>query len=128
MSKWIVESIKVSETVIEAVVTAKESLTYLKQLTPAEQILVDSNEHSFVYKLEDKDAFVHLRFPEQLWRDLNGLKDKELPIYVVFHVEDENISIELRNFFNDLNSLIENIKGNANYGDSMVKAVETNFH
>ncbi|MCD8511632.1 MAG: hypothetical protein LRY73_18400 [Bacillus sp. (in: Bacteria)] len=127
MSKWTVEEIKVLEKAIEAVVTAEETADYIKKLIPAGQILVDSNELSFVYILEDENALVHLRLPEQLWEELNSLRKKELPVQAVFVTKTENVIIELENFHNELNNLIENIQGNANYGENMVHAVETSF-
>lgn len=51
-----------------------------------------------------------------------GLEEK-LPVYLT----NEENKIELINFYEELEYLISNIKGNSNYGDEMVTKVESTF-
>jgi hypothetical protein len=92
-------------------------------LSPAEQILVDSKEFSFVYLLENLEGYTYIDMKEPIWQLLKKLLDKSIPVWILF--EDEQL--ELTNFYEELTELINNIRGNSNYGAEMVTKVEEIF-
>ncbi|ADU31145.1 hypothetical protein Bcell_2894 [Evansella cellulosilytica DSM 2522] len=128
MKSWTVEEIFLNEDQGEALVKAEEPLSYIKQLKAGEQILVDSDAKAFVYILEDNEGYVHIRFPLAVWSELEVMKTNGLPMFVVFSHKEENIIIQLNNFLEELNTLLENIKDNSNYGKDFVLSVENAFH
>ena len=83
------------------------------------QMLVDSDQLSFIYILESADEFVYAGLPHTIWTKLKEAKDKDLPVILQIN-ENE---IELTDLVPELNYLLENIKGNANYGDEMENKV-----
>ena len=93
------------------------------QITPAGQVIVDSDNHAFIYIVEEDGAFSYLSFGEKIWPAL---------VEMLQHREDPSIAlgertIELHHFYEELEALIYNIEGNGNYGESFVEAVETAF-
>lgn len=87
------------------------------------QMLVDSDKLSFVYLLETEDEFVYAGIPYSVWNELKEARDKGYRAMI--RIEDQDI--ELVGLYDELNYLIENIKGNANYGEEMEKKVEELF-
>ncbi|RHW43232.1 hypothetical protein D1B31_00710 [Neobacillus notoginsengisoli] len=92
-------------------------------LIPKGQMLVDSDNLSFVYLMEHQDEYIYILLPEVVWSDLKKCLDNHLPV----HLETENGRIELTGFHEELGYLAENIKGNGNYGEDMVAKVEIIF-
>lgn len=86
-------------------------------------ILVDSDQFSFLYILDDGDDFIYINIPENVWPDVNQAKKQRLPVYAVVNNRD----ILLDHFYQELDFLLENIKGNANYGEELEKKVENAF-
>ncbi|CAH2713465.1 hypothetical protein BACCIP111895_00601 [Neobacillus rhizosphaerae] len=92
-------------------------------LVPAEQMLVDSVQFSFIYLMENQEDYTYIVFPEQIWPFLKSALEQNIPVLLTFREE----SIELISFHEELEYLITNIKGNSNYGNEMVTKVEENF-
>lgn len=92
-------------------------------LSPAEQILVDSKEFSFVYLLENLEGYTYIDMKEPIWPWLKKVLEQPIPVWIFF--EDEHL--ELTNFYEELSELITNIRGNSNYGAEMVTKVEEIF-
>jgi Family of unknown function (UPF0738) len=92
-------------------------------LSPAEQILVDSKEFSFVYLMENHEGYTYIEMNEPIWPLLKKGLEQKIPVLALF--EDEQM--ELTNFNEELNDLINNIRGNSNYGAEMVTKVEEIF-
>lgn len=95
----------------------------LENVKPTGQMLVDSLELSFVYLLENNDTYTYLKIPEIFWMDLMEVITREISVSVTNGQE----KINLAGFLEELIYLIENIKGNSNYGEEMVRKVETVF-
>ncbi len=89
------------------------------------RMLVDSDQLSFIYVMETEDDLVYISLPEQFWGQLSEALSKELP--VVLKTAEEDHSFELSALHSELSYLLENIKGNSNYGDNMLEAVERSF-
>lgn len=97
----------------------------LKDLQPGGQILVDSDNTSFIYLMEGQDdEYTYIVLPEMIWPVLKKAKDEALPVWITY--QDEHI--ELVDFLEELEYVISNIKGNSNYGKEMVAKVEEVFH
>ncbi|MGJ7910353.1 hypothetical protein [Neobacillus sp. LXY-1] len=95
----------------------------LEGLVPAGQILVDSDHISFIYLMETDEEYTYISLNEQIWPDLKIAYEEKLPIWI----EWNNQQIELVHFHDEFEFIINNIKGNHNYGDEMVTKVERIF-
>jgi hypothetical protein len=92
-------------------------------LIPSEQILADSKQYSFIYLMENQEDYTYIDIPEQNWPLLKVSLEEQIPVWIYF--KDEYM--ELKNFHEELNDLIGNIRGNSNYGEKMVRKVESVF-
>jgi hypothetical protein len=92
-------------------------------LTQTDQILVDSKQLSFVYLMENQEGYTYIDIPEPIWPLLKDTLTKQIPVWVYFDEEE----LELTNFNEELVEVINNIKGNSNYGEEMVTKVEGIF-
>lgn len=99
---------------------ASESIT---GLIPTEQILVDSEQFSFVYLMENQEGYTYIIIPESIWPILKETITKQFPVWIQANDEE----LELTNFNDELVDVINNIRGNSNYGEEMVTKVEENF-
>ncbi|QGQ44679.1 hypothetical protein [Metabacillus sediminilitoris] len=93
--------------------------TGLENLVAKGQMLVDSDQLAFIYILETADEFVYAGLPHTIWTNLKEAKDKQLDVIAKINEQE----IRLVDFFDELEYLLENIKGNANYGEDMEKKV-----
>ena len=93
------------------------------QITPVGQVIVDSDQHAFIYIVEEDGAFSYLSFGEKMWPALIEMVQRSENPYLALGEK----TIELLHFYEELEALIYNIEGNDNYGESFVNAVETAF-
>lgn len=100
-----------------------ESNHKLNDLRASGQMLVDSEGFSFIYLLENTDTYTYISIPETVWNDLKTAVLNNLPVMVTNGSEQ----ILLTQFQEELTYLVENIKGNSNYGEEMVNKVEAVF-
>jgi Family of unknown function (UPF0738) len=95
----------------------------LQDTTAAGQIIADSDRYAFVYLAENEEEYVYLYLEESIWAELKkALQDKAAVI-----AKSDDYSLELDRFNEELDYLVSNIEGNGNYGDEMVKKVESAF-
>ncbi|WP_377889573.1 hypothetical protein [Alkalihalobacillus sp. R86527] len=87
-------------------------------------MLVDSDNLSFVYLLDGDEGYTYIRFNEDIWSSLKEVLDKDLPVMLV---DETGEKLELVEIKEELAYLVENIKGNSNYGKEMNQAVESVF-
>jgi Family of unknown function (UPF0738) len=92
-------------------------------LIPSEQILVDSKQFSFVYLMDHPEGYTYIDIPEPIWPLLKRTLAEKTPVWIQFKTEE----LELTNFYVELVDLLNNIKGNSNYGEEMVAKVGENF-
>lgn len=92
-------------------------------LTPVEQILVDSKQFSFIYLMENQEGYTYIEIPEPIWPLLKESLTKQMPVWIHFDQEE----LELTTFNEELVEVINNIRGNSNYGEEMVTKVEGIF-
>lgn len=95
----------------------------LIDVKPKEQMLVDSDQLSFVYILEINEEYTYLVLTSEIWQILKKAVDQSLSVILT----NQKDSLPLPMFIEELNFLIENIKGNSNYGEEMVEKVESTF-
>jgi hypothetical protein len=95
----------------------------LQGTTAAGQIIADSDRYAFVYLAENEEEYVYLYLEESMWDELKkALQEKSAVI-----AKSHDYSLELDQFTEELDYLVSNIEGNGNYGDEMVKKVESVF-
>ena len=100
-----------------------DSSFILENVTASGQMLVDSSGLSFVYLLENNETYTYLKIPEIFWNDLKKVMTREMAVSVT----NGQVKINLVHFLEELTYLIENIKGNSNYGEEMVRKGEAVF-
>ncbi|WP_338449028.1 hypothetical protein R4Z09_22865 [Niallia oryzisoli] len=117
-------------TVTDAVINSNKELQLeldrdinLNGFKPSGQMLVDSEGLSFIYLLEHDDAYTYISVPDTVW---NSLKDA-IPESLSVVVTNGRERLLLPQFQEELEYLIENIKGNSNYGEKMMSKVEAVF-
>ncbi|MBP3040132.1 hypothetical protein J9303_11600 [Bacillaceae bacterium Marseille-Q3522] len=87
------------------------------------KMLVDSEAIAFVYIVEKNNEYVYILVTEDVWGKLEILLQRQLPVYLT----NGNWEIVLDDFAEELVYLVDNIKGNGNYGEEMVAKVESSF-
>ncbi len=100
-----------------------DSTLSVKDFEPREQMLVDSDHLSFIYITEKNDDYTYIMLHESLWQQLKQALVFNGGVYL--HDGKEKLKLPL--FQEELQYLIENIRGNSNYGDEMVEKVEAMF-
>ncbi|PEA53173.1 hypothetical protein CON64_19965 [Bacillus pseudomycoides] len=86
-------------------------------------VLVDSDNLSFLYILENETAFIYVSIPHTCWEEVKQAMKSEKMMFV--RIQD--VEIELEQMKEELEYLIGNIEGNANYGEELVNEVERVF-
>lgn len=95
----------------------------VSQLQSTGQVIVDSDNEAFLYIIEENNAYSYVSFKKFIWPQLlHMILSAQKPVLRV-----ENGQIELTQFVEELTTLLFNIEGNGNYGDSFVKSVEEAF-
>ncbi|WP_226658544.1 hypothetical protein [Pseudalkalibacillus hwajinpoensis] len=96
----------------------------LSVYTATGNMLVDSDSLSFVYLLDGGEGYTYIRFQEEVWPMLANVLKQDVSVTVT---SEEGSTLELVDIKEELGYLIENIKGNSNYGEEMNQAVEKAF-
>ena len=118
--KWMIKETVIREN--ELIFQLQEDVV-LENTKACGQMLVDSDSLAFIYLLEKENEYVYLEVPEMVWKDCKvALKAND-----AFLIKDANGELVLENFKDELEYLIENIRGNGNYGVSMENAVSSVF-
>ena len=73
--------------------------------------------------MENQEVYTYIDMKEPIWPLLKKVLEQPIPVWILF--EDEQL--ELTNFYEELTELINNIRGNSNYGAEMVTKVEEIF-
>ncbi|TLS37794.1 hypothetical protein [Pseudalkalibacillus caeni] len=96
----------------------------IKNLEPAERVLVDSDNMAFIYLFDGEEGYTYFGFQKDTWPMLNMMIKNDKKVYIL---DNENNKKELIQLKEEMEYLIENINGNANYGVDLVSAVEEVF-
>ncbi|AZB42381.1 hypothetical protein CEF21_08800 [Bacillus sp. FJAT-42376] len=94
-----------------------------QQLEAKGQILADSDRIAFIYILENPEHFTYLSIPAAYWPHLEKARKESASVWARINETD----IELEHFCAELEELVQNIAGNANYGDEMEGKVSEVF-
>ncbi|MED3827403.1 hypothetical protein P4575_06230 [Priestia megaterium] len=97
--------------------------TEIEQLEDTKQMLVDSDNMSFVYVVDINNQFMYVGLSDNIWANLKHVLHKDMKVFL----EINKKVIELSAVKEELSYLISNIEGNVNYGDEMVARVEEVF-
>lgn len=97
--------------------------TEVKEIHATAQMITDSDNLSFIYIIDINDQFVYVSIPVNIWYDLKSALENH---YDVFLKLNDRV-VKLEGLLSELTYLIDNIKGNANYGEQMVSKVEEIF-
>ncbi|MGG1911411.1 hypothetical protein ABFY54_05075 [Priestia megaterium] len=97
--------------------------TEIEQLEDTKQMLVDSDNMSFVYVVDINDQFMYVGLSDNIWANLKHVLHKDMKVFLEINKE----VIELSAVKEELSYLISNFEGNVNYGDEMVARVEEVF-
>jgi hypothetical protein len=100
-----------------------EQKDLIKGIKPACQIIADSDRCAFVYLAENEEEYVYLYLEEGIWGELKKAIEEKTSVII----KSDGESLELDRFHEELSYLISNIEGNGNYGEEMVKKVESAF-
>ena len=95
----------------------------LSQLQSTGQVLADSDNEAFLYLIDENDVYNYVSFGKSVWSQLAHMIVSEQNAFL--KVEDGEL--ELTDFADELKTLLYNIEGNSNYGETFVQAVEEAF-
>lgn len=91
--------------------------------TPAKKMITDSEEHAFVYLMDEDEGYTYIHFPKDTWPYMaQALKSGNDP-----SLTWNDVKIPLPGFIEELTMLVYNIEGNDNYGEAFTTAVEQEF-
>lgn len=107
----------------ELILDAEDIDIKFENVRPGERILVDSDHYTFIYILESEEDFIYVNLPYTMWAELKEAMDNKLDVTLLVNGH----KFVLKGIYSELQYLIENIKGNSNYGEEMVKKVESVF-
>jgi len=106
----------------KVILKVDESYT-VSQLTPKGQILVDSDSFAFIYIAEKEDEYIYIVLHKDIWPSIKEGLAANLKLYI----SNGNDNLELIDWKEEMEYLIDNIEGNGNYGEEMEQAVTSVF-
>ncbi len=95
----------------------------VSQLIPKGQILVDSDSFAFIYIAEKEDEYVYIVLHKDSWQSMKEGLAANLKLYI----SNGQDNLELIDWKEEMEYLIDNIEGNGNYGEEMEQAVTSVF-
>ncbi|MGN7387057.1 hypothetical protein [Sporosarcina sp. SAFN-015] len=90
---------------------------------PAKKMITDSEEHSFVYLMDEDEGYTYIHFPKETWPYMALVLEAGTDPVLMWNDE----KIPLPGFVEELTMLVYNIEGNDNYGEAFTTAVEQEF-
>ncbi|WLR53819.1 hypothetical protein LC048_15005 [Mesobacillus subterraneus] len=87
------------------------------------QMLVDSDQLSFIYIIDKEDGYHYVTIPAGTWSVIQEGMQAGPETYLT----NNGGKLKLEGFHSEMEYLIENIIGNSNYGEKMVAKVEQVF-
>jgi len=119
------ERIMITNAIIEnnELMLGTDSKAEIADLTATGQMLVDSDQLSFIYIVEKDEGYLYISIPYETWNVIHeGLRGRmETNLTAGGH------KLKLQGFSEEMEYLIANITGNSNYGEEMVAKVEQVF-
>ena len=87
------------------------------------QMLVDSDQLSFIYIIDKEDGYHYITIPAGTWSVIQEGLQAGLETFLT----NDGGKLKLDGFHSEMEYLIANITGNSNYGEEMVAKVEQVF-
>lgn len=106
----------------ELLLTTNDQLD-LSKFKAVGQLLVDSDHVAFVYLVEEINDYTYIVLPTSIWPELKSALDHTMPVKLMSGSQE----FTLDGIHEELIFLIENIKGNSNYGKEMIEFIERTF-
>lgn len=100
-----------------------DSKAEIADLTATGQMLVDSDQLSFIYIVEKEEGYQYISIPYETWNVIH----EGLRAGMVANLTAGEQKLKLKGFSEEMEYLIANITGNSNYGEEMVAKVEQVF-
>jgi hypothetical protein len=100
-----------------------DSKAEIADLTATGQMLVDSDQLSFIYIVEKEEGYQYISIPYETWNVIH----EGLHAGMVANLTAGEQKLKLKGFSEEMEYLIANITGNSNYGEEMVAKVEQVF-
>lgn len=101
-----------------------ESAADIEGLAATGQMLVDSDQLAFIYIVENEGGYQYISIPQNTWA---AIQDGMVARASAYLTASNDSKLKLEGFFEEMEYLISNIKGNSNYGEEMVAKVEQVF-
>ena len=117
---YTVKQVEIVHNQVQFILNEKKQLS---QLQSTGQVIVDSDNETFLYIIEENNSYSYVSFEKLVWPHLLQMIVSEQKPFL--RVEDGQF--ELTQFVEELTALLYNIEGNGNYGDSFVQSVEEAF-
>ncbi len=95
----------------------------VNELSAKGQILVDSDAFAFIYLAEKGDQYVYIVMSKDIWPSLKQGLEAGAPIFLSNGLDN----LELADWKEEMEYLIDNIEGNGNYGEEMERSVTAVF-
>jgi len=95
----------------------------VNELSAKGQILVDSDAFAFIYLAEKGDQYVYIVLDKNIWPSLKQGLEAGVPIFLSNGLDN----LELADWKEEMEYLIDNIEGNGNYGEEMERSVTAVF-
>jgi hypothetical protein len=113
--------------IIDAIIENNELLlrtdSDVADLAATGQMLVDSDQISFIYIVEKEDSYQYISIPEKSWDVIR----EGLLAGLDASLSNKENKLHLIGFREEMDYLVANITGNSNYGEKMVAKVEQVF-
>jgi hypothetical protein len=100
-----------------------DSKIEVADLAPTGQMLVDSDQLSFIYIVEKDGGYQYISIPSETWNVIQEGLSTKMDAYLTA----DGKLLKLEGFREEMEYLIANITGNSNYGEEMVAKVEQVF-
>ncbi|MFD3447351.1 hypothetical protein ACFDTO_22425 [Microbacteriaceae bacterium 4G12] len=102
---------------------AEDTDIIVQELQSKQHVLVDSDNLAFLYIMENNIEFVYISIPHLVWPELKEALDTNKKVFIKVN----GLQLELEQLKEEVEYLVANIEGNANYGDELVSKVESIF-
>ena len=119
------ERIMITNAIIEnnELMLSTDSKTEIADLAATGQMLVDSDQLSFIYIVEKDEGYQYISIPYETWNVIH----EGLRAGIETNLYSSGQKLKLHGFSEEMEYLIANITGNSNYGEEMVAKVEQVF-
>jgi hypothetical protein len=100
-----------------------DSQIEIADISATGQMLVDSDQLSFIYIVDREGGYQYISIPEGMWSTIQEGMQAGMDSYLTAN----GSKLKLECFREEMEYLIANITGNSNYGEEMVAKVEQVF-